>query len=77
MSQSFGEQRDKLVQELHCTPAFAEGYLDGRMRRRHGLALSRNVKVGTDEYSAGIRTGYYVEVCSRSIQSKKQTSTTR
>ena len=77
MLKSCGEQTDRLVQELNCTEAFAQGYLDGQMCHRYGRALSREIKVSMDEYSAGYRTGYYLEVCSRSIQPKKETFTTR
>jgi hypothetical protein len=76
MSQSFSEQKEKLMQELPCTPAFAEGYLDGKVCRTHGRELSRSFRFGLDEYAAGFRTGYYVQVCSVSIKSKRETAVT-
>jgi hypothetical protein len=56
MSQSFSEQKEKLMQELPCTPAFAEGYLDGKVCRTHGRELSRSFRFGLDEYA---RTGLF------------------
>jgi hypothetical protein len=37
----------------------AEGYVDGEVHRRRGLAPSRYAQVGIDEYCLGFRAGYY------------------
>ena len=37
----------------------AEGYVDGEVHRRRGIAPSRYAQVGIDEYCLGFRAGYY------------------
>jgi hypothetical protein len=59
MSQSFSEQKEKLMQELPCTPAFAEGYLDGKVCRTHGRELSRSFRFCCRFSDRLLRTGLF------------------
>jgi hypothetical protein len=73
MWSSFRESRDKLVKELRCTLEFAEGYLDGKMYRRHQMELSERFRDGMDEYAKGFRTGYYMLACSLPTEVNRET----
>ena len=73
MWSSFRESRNKLVKELRCTPEFAEGYLDGKMYRRHQMELSERFRDGMDEYAKGFRTGYYMQACSLPTEVNRET----
>ncbi len=74
MWSSFNETRDKIVSELNCTLEFAEGYLDGKMYRRHKMELSERFRDGMDDYAKGFRTGYYMEACSLESERTRETS---
>lgn len=64
MWSSFKETRDRVASELNCTLEFAEGYLDGKMYRRHNMELAERFSDGMDDYSKGFRAGFYMEACS-------------
>ena len=54
------EEKIKVLAERNgWSAAYAEGYVDGESFRRHGMTLSKYAQVGIDEYSLGVRAGYY------------------
>jgi hypothetical protein len=60
-------KRDRLAQEMGWTLERAQGYVDGEASQQCGLELSPFHRVAMDEYSKGLRTGYYTQACSLSI----------
>jgi hypothetical protein len=48
------------AKENGWSPAHAEGYFAGASIRRRGEPLSGYALVGIDEYSTGLRAGYFV-----------------
>ena len=75
MRSSFGQSKDKTISELDCSAEFAEGYLDGKMYRRHSIELPERFQDGMDEYAKGFRAGYYVEACSVPTEVSDEKST--
>lgn len=73
MWSSFKETRDKICKELRCSLEFAEGYLDGKMYRRHNMEMSSKFLDGLDEYAKGFRTGYYVQACTAEPEGSDET----
>jgi hypothetical protein len=54
----------KLAKKTGCTLAWAEGYIEGEMHRRHGIALSPYQRVGIDEHAKGLRAGFFQQALS-------------
>lgn len=72
MWSSFKESRDRIAMELNCSLEFAEGYLDGKMYRRHKMELSERFRDSMDDYAKGFRTGYYMEACSLASEKPRE-----
>lgn len=53
------EECAALSQQNGWTPAYSEGYVNGRVARLAGLPLSGYLKVGRDLYALGFRCGYF------------------
>lgn len=64
------EKTKVLAERNGWTLSRAEGYVDGEAHRRRGLAPSRYVQVGIDEYCLGFRAGYYDRKVSQAAQLK-------
>lgn len=57
---SFSREKSRVLAENNgWTLAWAEGYIDGEHSRRRGVAPSRHILVGIDDYSLGFRAGYF------------------
>ena len=62
MATRIEEKNAELVPILDVTSQFADGYHAGKVCRQDGTELSWNLRVATDDYSRGFRTGYFLEV---------------
>ena len=53
------EETRLLVERYGCSPAYANGYADGKHSRVLGRSIGSYVRAGFDEYSLGFRAGYF------------------
>ena len=61
MATRIEEKNPELVPILDITSQFADGYHAGKVCRQDGTVPSRDLRVATDNYSRGFRTGYFLE----------------
>jgi hypothetical protein len=67
------EKAKVLAEQNGWTTVHAEGYIEGERARRRGLAPSKFLMVGIDEYALGFRAGYFA--ADRKRSAVKQAST--
>ena len=60
---ALSSDRAKQLAELNgWSLAFAQGHVDGETLRRLGSTLAAHARVGIDQYSLGVRAGYFARL---------------
>ena len=62
----------KIERKSEPKSQFAEGYLDGKVCHQEGVDLTWPLRVGTDEYSKGFRTAYYMHAFAIPAESNQE-----
>ncbi|UCH48165.1 MAG: hypothetical protein JSU95_19425 [Betaproteobacteria bacterium] len=62
----------KITRTSDSKSQFAEGYQDGKKCQQEGVDLTWPLRVGTDEYSKGFRTAYYMHAFSLPTESNQE-----
>ena len=65
----------KITRKSEPKSEFAEGYQDGKQCHQDGVDLTWQLRVGTDEYSKGFRTAYYMHAFSTPTESNQKRPT--